>query len=107
MPEKINVEAVVQEIKRERGERRKSLAVAKNHMKVKSKFLSRGYDTLLDIKSWSQNGGVNKEAFDFVVKVGLDYKQLKKKLSADRFMDTSYQDAALMAMGHVPEDISK
>ncbi len=83
-----------------------TLAVAKKHMKVKPQFLSKGYDTLLDLKSWSQNGGVNKEAFNFVVKVGLDYKQLKKKLSADQFVDTSYQDDALKAMGRVPENLS-
>ena len=89
MAASVNVEAVVRDIR-----------------KVKPKFLSMGYDTLLELKSWSQNSGVTKEAFNFVVKIGLDYKQLKKKLSADQFVDTSYQDAALKAMGRVPEDLS-
>ncbi|MBT3820916.1 MAG: hypothetical protein HN720_02020 [Nitrospinaceae bacterium] len=81
----------------------KTLAVAKKHMKVKPKYLSKGYDTLLDLKSWSQNDGVTKEAFDFVVTGGLDYKQLMKKLSSDQFVDTSFQDAALKAMAAFPK----
>ena len=86
--------------------KKETQAVAKKHMKVKPKYLSRGYGTILRLKSWSQNGGVNKETFNFAVKAGLDYKQLKKQLSADQSVDTSYQDAALKATGRVPEDLA-
>ncbi|MFQ5896251.1 MAG: ABC transporter substrate-binding protein, partial [Nitrospinota bacterium] len=76
--------------------------VAKKHMALEEKYLSLGFDKLLGLKSFSLNGGLTRDAYDFIIEVGTLYKQIKKKLPFNQYVDMSFQEAALKDLGRVP-----
>lgn len=74
---------------------------AKKHMRLGEEWLRKGYDYLIKIGAYSQNGGLDKGTFKLVHGIARQYKNIKKDLSVDKFLTLDIQNAALKKIGRM------
>lgn len=57
------------------------------------------YDAYRTSGVWGVNGGLDKDGFDYTIKLGIDTGEMKEPIAFERVIDTQYVDAALKELG--------
>ena len=57
------------------------------------------YEAYRTSKVWGVNGGLDKEGFEFTIKLGMETKELREPIAFDKVVDTRFVDAALQELG--------